>query len=121
MKATPNLGRFTFRSRAKWINRAHSQRTFDSLDGAGEDHKRAAPHFMEGDEPAALLGTDLAPNAREVALHALSTCLSGTCAYSAAAMGIDITSLGFDLETDLPQPGGHQDDHLTAATGARAT
>lgn len=100
VKAKPDLGRFTFRSRAKWINRAHSQSTFDSLYGAGQEHKRAAPLFMEGDEPAALLGTDLAPNAGEAALHALSSCLSVTYAFSAAAMGIDITSLSFDLETD---------------------
>ncbi len=100
VKANPGLGKFTFRSKAKWINRAHSQSTFDSLYGAGQEHQRAAPLFMEGDEPAALLGTDLAPNAGEAALHALSSCLSVTYAYSAAAMGIDITSLSFDLETD---------------------
>lgn len=100
VKANPALARFTFRSRAKWINRAHSQSTFESLHGAGEEHKRAVPLFLEGDEPGVLLGTDLAPNAGEAALHALSSCLSVTYAYSAAAMGIDITSLSFDLETD---------------------
>ncbi|GLH68576.1 osmotically inducible protein C [Geothrix rubra] len=100
VEAKPDLGRFTFRSRAKWINRAHSQSTFDSLYGAGQEHKRAAPLFMEGDEPAALLGTDLAPSAGEAALHALSSCLSVTYAYTAAAMGIEITSLSFDLEAD---------------------
>ena len=100
VKANPGLGKFTFRSKARWINRAHSQSTFDSLYGAGQEHQRAAPLFMEGDEPAALLGTDLAPNAGEAALHALSSCLSVTYAYSAAAMGIDITSLSFELETD---------------------
>lgn len=100
VKANPALAKFTFRSRAKWINRAHSQSTFDSLYGAGAEQKRAAPLFMEGDEPAALLGTDLAPNAGEAALHALSSCLSVTYAYTAAAMGLDITSLSFDMETD---------------------
>ena len=100
VKANPALGKFTFRSRAKWINRAHSQSTFDSLYGAGMEHRRSVPFFMEGDEPAVLLGTDLAPNAGEAALHALSSCLSVTYAYSAAAMGLDITSLSFELETD---------------------
>lgn len=100
VKANPALAKFTFRSKAKWINRAHSQSTFDSLFGAGQEHKRATPMFLEGDEPAALLGTDLAPNAGEAALHALSSCLSVTYAYTAAAMGLDITSLSFDMETD---------------------
>ncbi len=100
VKATPSMAKFTFRSRSKWMNRAHSQGTFDSLYGAGQEHKRSIPMFLEADEPQALLGTDLAPNAGEAALHALSSCLSVTYAYNAAAMGIDISSLSFDLETD---------------------
>lgn len=100
IKANPGLARFKFRSRAKWINRAHSQSTFDSLYGAGQEHKRSNPLFLEGDEPEVLLGTDMAPNAAEAALHALSSCLSVTYAYTAAVMGIDISSLSFELETD---------------------
>jgi uncharacterized OsmC-like protein len=100
VKANPGLGKFKFRSRSKWISRAHSQSTFDSLYGAGQEHQRATPMFLEGDEPAALLGADLAPNAGEAALHALSSCLSVTYAYNAAAMGIDIENLSFELETD---------------------
>ncbi len=100
VKANPGLAKFTFRSKAKWIHRAHSQSTFDSLFGAGKEHRRTNPMFLEADEPAALLGTDLAPNAGEAALHALSSCLSVTYAYTAASMGIDITNLSFDMETD---------------------
>ena len=100
IQSNPALGRFEFRSKAKWINRAHSQSTFDSMYGVGMTHKRANPLFLEGDEPAVLLGTDLAPNAGEVALHALSSCMGVTYAYTAAAMGIDITSLSFELESD---------------------
>lgn len=100
VKADPGLGVFKFRSRAKWMGRAHSQSTFVSMFGAGQEHAHATPMFLEGDEPAALLGTDLAPNAAEVALHALSSCLSVTYAYNAAAMGIDIESLSFELETE---------------------
>ena len=100
VKENPALGKFKFRSRSKWINRAHSQSTFDSLYGQGKEHKRSSPLLLEGDEPAALLGTDLGPNAGEAALHALSSCLGVTYSYTAAAMGIDITSLNFELETD---------------------
>ncbi|HET6331505.1 MAG TPA: OsmC family protein [Holophagaceae bacterium] len=100
VKEKPALGKFMFRSKAKWINGAHSNSTFDTLFGAGTEHKRATPHFLEGDEPVALLGSDLAPNAAESALHALTSCMSVTYAYNAAAMGIDIQSLSFDMETD---------------------
>lgn len=96
----PEMGKFKFRSKSKWINRAHSSSTFDSLFGVGKDYKRAKPLSLEGDEPSALLGTDLAPNAAEAALHALSSCMSVTYAYTAAAMGIDISSLSFELEAD---------------------
>ena len=100
VKADPKLGKFIFRSKSKWLGRAHVQSTFDSLYGAGQEHRRTPPMFMEGDEPAALLGSDLAPNAGEAALHALSCCLGVTYAYNAAAMGIDISSLSFEMETD---------------------
>jgi uncharacterized OsmC-like protein len=100
VKATPNLGKLTFRSRSKWINGAHSQSTFDSHHALGKEHKRATPIFLEADEPATLLGTDMAANAGEAALHALSSCLNVTYAYNAAAMGIDIHHLSFELETD---------------------
>jgi uncharacterized OsmC-like protein len=100
VKANPSLGKFQFRARSRWINRAHCQSTFDSLYGEGMDQKRTTPLFLEGDEPPALLGTDLAPNAAESALHALSSCMSVTYAYTAAAMGIDIINLSFELETD---------------------
>jgi len=100
VKADPTMGKFQFRSKSKWINRAHSQSTFESYYGAGLNHKRTTPLLMEGDEPALLLGTDLAPNAGEAILHGLSSCLGVTYSYTAAAMGLDISSLNFELETD---------------------
>ena len=100
VKANPAMGKLTFRSKSKWINGAHSQSTFDSHYALGKDHKRTTPKFLEGDEPTTLLGTDLAANAGEAALHALSSCLNVTYAYNAAAMGIDIQQLSFELETD---------------------
>lgn len=100
VKTTPAMGKLMFRSRSKWINGAHSQSTFDSHYALGKEHKRNNPVFLEADEPTTLLGTDVAPNAGEAALHALTSCLNVTYAYNAAAMGIDIHSLSFDLETD---------------------
>ncbi|BDU71741.1 OsmC family protein [Mesoterricola silvestris] len=100
VKATPSMGKLQFRSKSKWINGAHSQSTFDSHFALGKEHKRATPIFLEGDEPATLLGTDVAANAAEAALHALTSCLNVTYAYNATAMGIDIHSLSFELEAD---------------------
>ena len=100
VKANKAMGKLVFRSRSKWINGAHSQSTFDTHYALGKEHKRATPVFLEADEPTTLLGTDLAANAAESALHALTSCLNVTYAYNACAMGIDISSLSFELETD---------------------
>lgn len=48
-----------------------------------------------------LLGENSAPNAVEVALHALASCLAVGLAYNAAAQGIEVRSLEFDLEGEL--------------------
>src|ERR1035438_1090245 len=48
VKENPAHGKFQFRSRSKWINRAHSQSTFDSLFGAGKEQKRATPLLHMG-------------------------------------------------------------------------
>jgi len=105
VRQKPAMGRLVFRSRGKWINGAHSQSTFDGHYALGKEHRRATPVFLEADEPASLLGTELGANAGELALHALSSCLSVTYAYNAAAMGLDIHSLSFDLEADASLAG----------------
>jgi uncharacterized OsmC-like protein len=56
---------------------------------------------LEGDEPPVLLGTNTAPNAVEVVLHALASCLTVGFVYNAAAQRIRVESLDFDLEGDL--------------------
>ena len=57
--------------------------------------------MLQGDEPPVLLGTNTAPNAVEAMLHALASCLIVGFVYNAAARGITINALDFDLEGDL--------------------
>jgi uncharacterized OsmC-like protein len=52
-----------------------------------------------------LLGSDKGPNAVEVVLHALTSCLSVGLAYNAAARGITIRSLAFDVLGELDLKG----------------
>jgi uncharacterized OsmC-like protein len=56
---------------------------------------------LEGDEPPLLLGQNAGPNAVEAVLHALASCLAVGYVYNAAALGIAIEELSFDLEGDL--------------------
>lgn len=98
----PELARFQFRARNEWTQGGHSRTTIQSFYGAGqEDDSRSRPFTLEGDEPPVLLGSNRAPNAVEAVLHAIASCLGVGFVYNAAAQGIRVESLDFDLEGDL--------------------
>lgn len=102
IKANPDLARFKFRAKNEWVNGGHSRTSIQSFYGAGqEDTSRDKPFVLEGDEPPVLLGANAGPNAVEAVLHALASCLAVGFVYNAAAQGINIESLEFDLEGDL--------------------
>jgi uncharacterized OsmC-like protein len=98
----PEIARFQFRAQNEWIDGGHSRTTIQGFYGAGqEDDSRNEPFVMDGDEPPVLLGNNAAPNAVETILHALASCLSVGFVYNAAAQGIAVESLTFDLEGNL--------------------
>ena len=98
----PALATFRFRSTTSWQGGGHCRSTIDGFWGAGqEDGSRAEPFTLHGDEPPVLLGTNRGPNAVETVLHALASCLAVGFVYNAAAQGIDVRSLDFDLEGEL--------------------
>jgi uncharacterized OsmC-like protein len=98
----PDLARFRFRATNTWQGGGRSRTRIQEFYGAGqEDASRTAPFALEADEPPVLLGKNQAPNAVEAALHALASCLGVGFVYNAAAQGIEVRSLEFDLEGDL--------------------
>lgn len=98
----PDLANFQFRATNTWLGGGRSRTRIKEFHGAGqEDDSRAEPFTLEGDEPPVLLGDNKAPNAVEAVLHALASCLSVGFAYNAAAQGIEVRSLEFDLEGDM--------------------
>lgn len=102
IQETPEIAQFTFRARNEWVNGGHSRTEIQGFYGATqEDQSRTEPFVLEGDEPPVLLGQNLAPNAVEVILHALASCLAVGFVYNAAAQGIRVDSLDFDLEGSL--------------------
>ena len=99
IKANPDLARFTFRASSEWAGGGHSQTKIQGFYGAGaEDTSRTGPFVLEGDEPPVLLGQNAGPNAVEAVLHALASCLAVGLVYNAAAQGIHIEALSFELE-----------------------
>lgn len=97
-----DLARFRFRATNSWQEGGHSRTRIQGFYGAGrEDESRAEPFVVDGDEPPVLLGSNQAPNAVEAVLHALASCLAVGFVYNAAAKGIEVRSLDFDLEGEL--------------------
>lgn len=102
IKGNPDLAKCKFRSTTEWIGGGHTRTHIQSFYAAGqEDGSREQPFVLEGDEPPVLLGANAGANAVEAVLHALASCLAVGFAYNAAAMGIRIDSLSFDVEGDL--------------------
>ena len=106
VKEKPEIARFQFRAHTDWVDGGQSRTTIQSFYGAGqEDASRTEPFVVEGDEPPVLLGGNRGPNAVEAVLHALASCLSVGFIYNAAAQGVRVDSLDFDLEGDLDLQG----------------
>lgn len=102
IRQNPELARFQFRAHNEWTGGGQSRTSIQGFYGAGqEDTSRSRPFLIEGDEPPVLLGGNTGPNAVEAVLHALASCLAVGFAYNAAAQGIQVDSLSFDLEGDL--------------------
>jgi uncharacterized OsmC-like protein len=98
----PELARFQFRAHNEWISGGHSRTTIQEFYGAGqEDSSRSQPFTLDGDEPPVLLGGNVGPNAVETVLHGLASCLAVGFIYNAAAQGINVEHLSFDLEGEL--------------------
>jgi uncharacterized OsmC-like protein len=102
VKGNPDLAKCKFRSKTEWIGGGHTRTTIQDFYAAGqEDGSRSKPFVLEGDEPPVLLGANAGPNAVEAVLHALASCLAVGFIYNAAASGIKVDSLSFELEGDL--------------------
>jgi uncharacterized OsmC-like protein len=98
IKENPELARFEFRTRSQWEGGGRSLTTIEGFYGAGSEQQHTRTHLLIGDEPEVLLGNDSGPNALEAILAALASCLAVGYAYNAAARGIEIEDLTFELD-----------------------
>jgi uncharacterized OsmC-like protein len=90
IKGDAGIARFTFKSG-----------TISGFTHAGAETPHAAVHRLAGDEPDVLMGKDSGPNAVELVLAALGACYSVGFAYNAAALGIELDELSYEIEGDL--------------------
>jgi uncharacterized OsmC-like protein len=99
--AQPELGKFQFRAKSRWLSGTHSQSTMHGYFGAGGEHKHIAPYKAAGDHPAVLCGSDAAPTPTEWVLHALASCLTAGIANIAAVRGIKLNRVESTVEGDI--------------------
>lgn len=102
IKADPSLANFKFHAETDWQGGGHSRTTIQNFFGAGsEDASRSTPFIVEGDEPPVLLGGNAGPNAVELVLAGLASCLAVGFAYNAAVRGIQVEELNFHIDGDI--------------------
>jgi uncharacterized OsmC-like protein len=98
----PEVGRFTFRAASRWEEGTRNVGRIDGFVHAGQDDdSRERPFELVGDEPPVLLGDNAGPNAVELVLQALGFCYAVGFAANAAAKGIELTSMEYELEGDF--------------------
>lgn len=101
-KADNAVGTFTFRAASTWKEGTYNVGTVDGFTHAGsEDDTRTAPFVLEGDEPPVLLGGNRGPNAVELVLQALGFCYAVGYVANAAARGIEVTRMDYEIEGDI--------------------
>ena len=98
----PAVGTFKFRASSRWQNGTYNVGEIGRFIHAGqEDESRDEAFRLDGDEPPVLLGRNKGPNAVELLLQALGFCYAVGYVANAAARGIELTAMEYELEGDL--------------------
>ena len=101
VKGQPELAKFEFRARNRWVSGTLSETTISSFSGAGGEHEHKTTFKVTADHPAVLVGEDRAPLPIEFLLHALATCITGGIANIAAARGVTLREVESHIEGDI--------------------
>src|SRR3990170_8596570 len=97
-----DIGKLTFRARSEWQTGGRNKGEIREFEHAGATTTDRPKAFeLIGDEPPVLLGTNEGPNAVELVLQALAFCYGVGFVYNAAAKGIEIEELRYEVEGDL--------------------
>lgn len=98
----PEIARFRFRARNRWITGGENLSTIKDFYGAkAEDTSRAEAWEFTNGEPPVLLGHNEGANPVEFLLNALAGCVTTTFVLHAMARGIKVNALSTELEGDI--------------------
>jgi len=96
--ADPANGKLTFTINTTWENGFKARHTTGSFKVGPENGSRNQNHSISTDEPQEILGGDAGISPAETLMSALGACLTVGYAANAAAMGIDLDELSFEIK-----------------------
>jgi uncharacterized OsmC-like protein len=97
----PSISTFTFKATTAWKDGTLNHAEIGDFIHNGEGVERPEPFRLTGDEPPALLGANRGPNAVELVLAALGFCYGVGFVANAAAKGIELSELRYEVTGDI--------------------
>ncbi len=97
VKSDPANGKLTFKVNSKWTGGFRSEHTPQEYIVGPETGKHTKDHTLSTDEPYQILGGDTGISPAETLLTSLASCLAVGYAANAAAMGINLEELTFEV------------------------
>jgi uncharacterized OsmC-like protein len=102
VKGNPEIAKFQFRARNRWVSGNHSRSEIQGFYGAmQEDTTRTEPFVYEADHPKVLVGEGHGPTPVEFLLHAIAACLTAGLGNIAAARGVTLHEVESTVEGDI--------------------
>jgi len=99
--AQPELAKFTWRAKSRWMRGTHTRSTINGYFGAGGEQDRGKDFIADADHTTVLTGDDKGPTPAEWILHGLAACLTAGIANIAAARGIELDEVTATIEGDM--------------------
>jgi uncharacterized OsmC-like protein len=97
VKNDPASGKLTFTVNSKWKNGFKAEHKSANYVVGKDRFTHAHNHTVSTDEPREILGEDSGISPAEMILSSLAACLTVGYAANAAAMGIDIDEMSFEI------------------------
>ena len=101
VKGQPDLARFQFRARNRWVDGTCSESQIESFSGAGGEQAHVTTFTYAADHPTVLVGGDRAALPVEFLLHGLASCITAGIGNIAAVRGVTLTSVESQVEGDI--------------------
>jgi len=97
VKQDPANGKLTFTVRSRWNGGFRAEHTAAPYQVGREHGEHVKAHTLSTDEPKEILGEDTGMSPAETIISSLASCLAVGYAANAAALGIDLEEVSFEI------------------------